>query len=205
MNVMPKEHPHRFWVRFVPATLVGSFALLWVADHQLGWGAPAMNVSRAVSAMALMLVMGFAYRTMLGLVGAVAAFALVVILGYTGATAVHHGVLARDGEPTVAEVVAVTPGGRMNAEHCELRRAIDGGDIRELRSNGCHVGDRVGVTFDPAGRVASIEGTPDPDGRAFTAEVLAAVLAVLVLSMPLWGRFGPPLERSRETAADGAE
>ncbi|MFD7643745.1 DUF3592 domain-containing protein [Kitasatospora sp. NPDC059795] len=204
MNVMSKEHPHRFWVRFVPATLVGSFALIWVADHQLGWGAPALNVSRAVSAMALMLVMGFAYRTVVGLVGAVAAFALVVILGFTGVDAVHHGVLARDGERTVAEVVAVTPGGRASAPHCEVR-AADGGDIREFRSTGCRVGDRVDVTFDPAGRVASIEGTPDPDGWAFITEVLAAVLALLVLSMPLWGRFGPRLERSRETAADGAE
>ncbi|MGW4384555.1 hypothetical protein [Kitasatospora sp. NPDC004531] len=197
MNVQSVEHPHRFWVRFAPATLVGSSALIWVADHQLGWRGPALNFALAGAAMALMLVTGFAYRTVVGLVAAVAAFALAVVIGLTGATAVQHGVLARDGESAVAEVVAVTPGGRGSAQHCELR-AAGGGDIRELRSNGCHVGDRIGVTFDPAGRVDSIVGAPDADGRASTIEVLAAVLAVLVLSMPLWGRYGPRLERSRE-------
>ncbi|MFD8482196.1 hypothetical protein [Kitasatospora sp. NPDC059673] len=47
----------------------------------------------------------------------------------------------------------------------------------------------------------SIAGAPDPDGRAFTTEVLGAVLALLALSMPLWGRLGPRLKRSQETAA----
>ncbi|MFF0440892.1 DUF3592 domain-containing protein [Kitasatospora sp. NPDC004614] len=202
MDVKSEEHPHRFWVRFAPATLVASSALIWLISQHLGWRTGTLKGALALLALAMVLVMAFSYRTVVGLVAALASGALVVLLGFAGVDAAQHDVLARDGERTVAEVIAVDPGKGRGTPTCELR-AADGRDISgRIHSNDYRVGDHVSVTFDPAGRVDPVEGAPDPDGEARWAAGLGGGLALLVLSLPLWGRLGPRLERDRDAAED---
>ena len=195
MNVKSEENPHRFWLRYTVPGLFGSLALGWLAVRLIGGSNPAVWVAILLLGMALTWLVAHTYRTQ---TSSIAGLLVIVLFGgtaYVGVGAVSEAVLAADGKRTVAQITEVHPRNGKTAGYCLLNTAEGEAIAKRLSPcEGRNVGNALEVTYDPAGRQYPTESVPTPDGGLWWTAGLAAALAAMVLSMPLWGRRGRALE-----------
>ncbi|MFB7944812.1 hypothetical protein ACFC6L_07790 [Kitasatospora phosalacinea] len=185
---------HRRWTPHPLLVLLGGCLAGGTVAWRIGWCVPAEAAVIVLWTVAAMVAGRFDPRTTAGRVGCGLTIALTLGVGLAGSDAIRGTVLERDGKPAYAVVGEVRTGGYEYTPSC-LVGNFDGRALpRELTPcEGFAVGDRVGVTYDPAGRQNSVEGAPDPGGALHRTAGLLVALTLLALSGPLWAaRPAPP-------------